>query len=286
MIDGKIRRLTPTETERLMGWPEVKNSVILEICLGHQKNPVSAEIKSLKKQELVFHVGDLQQSEPVSSAKKDSSESQALSETAVDLFVEINNETKCVLLKTSQEGSASNANTAENQGWSDQVERIVRFVLGAVELPVTEVSEMRIGKEVLLQSTMPFTQVLNGKKLVKKYGKGTSDTVSDAKNDPLMVTSTISQVGPNTQNSDWLNPISFSYAIHAITGFIQEKTEASNSYLLKISVSSGWTRWGTNDKGETVEMSDTQRYKMCGNGVVSNVVAEIISSLLKDETQH
>ena len=47
-----------------------------------------------------------------------------------------------------------------------------------------------------------------------------------------------------------------------------------------------WTRWGINDKGEKVEMSDTQRYKMCGNGVVTNVVEAIISSLLEDETQH
>jgi DNA (cytosine-5)-methyltransferase 1 len=36
-----------------------------------------------------------------------------------------------------------------------------------------------------------------------------------------------------------------------------------------------WTRWGINDKGEKVEMSDSQRYKMCGNGVVSAVVREL-----------
>ena len=36
-----------------------------------------------------------------------------------------------------------------------------------------------------------------------------------------------------------------------------------------------WTRWGVNEKGEKVEISDSQRYKMCGNGVVSNVVREL-----------
>lgn len=30
-----------------------------------------------------------------------------------------------------------------------------------------------------------------------------------------------------------------------------------------------WTKYGINEKGETVEISDSQRYKMCGNGVVS-----------------
>lgn len=37
---------------------------------------------------------------------------------------------------------------------------------------------------------------------------------------------------------------------------------------------------GINEKGETVEMSDTQRYKMAGNGVVSKVVEHLIKSIL------
>lgn len=41
-----------------------------------------------------------------------------------------------------------------------------------------------------------------------------------------------------------------------------------------------WTRYGINEKGETVEMSDTQRYKMAGNGVVSKVVEHLIKEIL------
>lgn len=40
-----------------------------------------------------------------------------------------------------------------------------------------------------------------------------------------------------------------------------------------------WTKWGIDEKGEKVEISDSQRYKMCGNGVVSNVVREIAKEL-------
>jgi site-specific DNA-cytosine methylase len=36
-----------------------------------------------------------------------------------------------------------------------------------------------------------------------------------------------------------------------------------------------WTQWGRDQNGREIEMSDTQRYRMCGNGVVSDVVAEI-----------
>jgi DNA (cytosine-5)-methyltransferase 1 len=41
-----------------------------------------------------------------------------------------------------------------------------------------------------------------------------------------------------------------------------------------------WTRWGINEKGEKVEMSDSQRYKMAGNGVVSKAVEEVVKNLI------
>ena len=40
------------------------------------------------------------------------------------------------------------------------------------------------------------------------------------------------------------------------------------------------TKWGINEKGEKVEISDSQRYKMCGNGVVSNVIKELAQQVL------
>ena len=41
-----------------------------------------------------------------------------------------------------------------------------------------------------------------------------------------------------------------------------------------------WTRWGIDEKGNTIEMSDAQRYKMAGNGVVSNVVKWLIENMI------
>ena len=41
-----------------------------------------------------------------------------------------------------------------------------------------------------------------------------------------------------------------------------------------------WTRWGIDEKGNTIEISDTQRYKMAGNGVVSNVVEWLIENVI------
>ena len=44
-----------------------------------------------------------------------------------------------------------------------------------------------------------------------------------------------------------------------------------------------WTRWGTDEKGNKIEISDTQRYKMAGNGVVSNVVKWLIENVILRE---
>ena len=41
-----------------------------------------------------------------------------------------------------------------------------------------------------------------------------------------------------------------------------------------------WARWGIDEKGNKVEISDTQRYKMAGNGVVSNVVKWLIEHVI------
>ena len=41
-----------------------------------------------------------------------------------------------------------------------------------------------------------------------------------------------------------------------------------------------WTKYGINEKGK-YELSDGARYKLCGNGVVVNVVEEIIKKLVK-----
>jgi DNA (cytosine-5)-methyltransferase 1 len=41
-----------------------------------------------------------------------------------------------------------------------------------------------------------------------------------------------------------------------------------------------WTKYGRDEKGNKVEIPDSQRYKMCGNGVVSNVIRVLIKSML------
>ena len=47
-----------------------------------------------------------------------------------------------------------------------------------------------------------------------------------------------------------------------------------------MSWSDDWTKYGIHKTGKVIEISDSQRYKMIGNGVVSNVVEWIIKNII------
>lgn len=46
-----------------------------------------------------------------------------------------------------------------------------------------------------------------------------------------------------------------------------------------MSLEDGWTKFGINESGKQYELSDSARYKLCGNGVVVSVVKAIIEKL-------
>ena len=44
-----------------------------------------------------------------------------------------------------------------------------------------------------------------------------------------------------------------------------------------------WTRWGIDEKGEVVELSDNARYNLIGNGVVPQVVRAVVDKIMPDD---
>ena len=44
-----------------------------------------------------------------------------------------------------------------------------------------------------------------------------------------------------------------------------------------------WTKWGIDEKGEVVELSDNARYNLIGNGVVPQVVYAVIDKIMTDD---
>ena len=45
-----------------------------------------------------------------------------------------------------------------------------------------------------------------------------------------------------------------------------------------------WTRYGIDEKGNTVELSDNARYNLIGNGVVPQVVSNVIRIIYPDRS--
>lgn len=46
-----------------------------------------------------------------------------------------------------------------------------------------------------------------------------------------------------------------------------------------------WTKWGIDEKGEVVELSDNARYNLIGNGVVPQVVCAVIDKMMPNDNQ-
>ncbi len=44
-----------------------------------------------------------------------------------------------------------------------------------------------------------------------------------------------------------------------------------------------WTRFGTDESGKQIELSDVQRYRLCGNGIVVNVVNNLMTMLFSEK---
>ena len=70
--------------------------------------------------------------------------------------------------------------------------------------------------------------------------------------------------------SDNLNEEQGEYDMDASTSLVVRRLTPQECELL-MGWDSGWTEVGVTDKGELVQMADTHRYRMCGNGVVANV---------------
>ena len=67
------------------------------------------------------------------------------------------------------------------------------------------------------------------------------------------------------------NPISIDSKIRYLTPLECEKLMGWES---------NWTKYGIDEKGNVIELSDNQRYNLIGNGVVPQVVKQVIKSLM------
>lgn len=264
-IETRIRRLTPLECERLMGYPEHKNYAILELCYDQAKSYVNAVLQNPKLQKLVLSVENKEWKELAEYVEKNLQLKNQLNENTAQENVSLKN-------TTLENPQSLSVNSVEKKSRKPNQELEEDSAPLNVLIDITEGRIILNGKEGLQVKELEQIAHQDGQDVVRLFGKEimqlAEDVISDSlteKIKPLM--STISS-DSETKKLDTMLVILYFYVTNVINGFIQEKIPNKN-ISLGFRTINGWTEG----------LSDTQRYKTLGNGIVSNVVAEVVKRL-------
>jgi DNA (cytosine-5)-methyltransferase 1 len=242
--DMQIRRLTPVECERLQGFPETEKYAILEICKQVSASGVEITLNTrATDQENVAQAGVLID--------------------CVENGVEIHSQGKLLL----------NAKNAEKKNWSHPLIKIDDFVQLLVGINTIKEKVIRLGEEESHQNEQSLTPQKNGERLEKLYGNEMTQPVGDVKNDLIILNELLKLTTLNHSNTEnleqKLQTLSL-FVIRVISGYIPSEILNQDTFTIGVRTRVGYT-YG---------VSDTQRYKCCGNAVTVNVIRDIMEKLL------
>lgn len=280
-IDGKIRRLTPTECERLMSWHSTAFYAKISLCLDQANSFVSAVNKNPKLRGLVLNVENEPEIRLAKTVAQVLSQNALLNESFADESATTNGQ-EVNKNHQSKTEKTSSVNSADKSGLYE----FLRIEGGSahcnVGVSITEGRTIRIGKEALLLKEDEQTHPLNGNGVYELFGNETMQLVNDVKTDfdtnPLKSFMFTTSDRSSISISDLIATILYFYAKTVTDSSTHERIKPKTLSLF-LKLSDGWTRYGNFD-GEIKEISDTQRYKMCGNGVVSLVVQEVMNKVI------
>jgi hypothetical protein len=268
-----VRRLTPTECERLQGFPDVEKSVIINICLDHQKTYANAESKNPKLQKRAGTVEKKDLLETAKYAENNLSTKDQQTSEPVDVHVHINLERQILQIHSHGKLLLS-VNIAERKNSSLLRIPIEDFVHLVALTLTTWGKTTHNGKGVSRQNTMHSTIQLNGSNVATLFGEETDALAADAEKFIKMVnlclTYTTSEAAQSSLNLEQISTISSYCVLIAIISSIPGLTNPTSSYNLKLTINGGWT------SGQ----ADTQRYKQLGNAVAVPVVQWIINRIV------
>lgn len=272
---GIPRRLTPLECERLMSWPEEEKTAILSVCFDKQRSLANAAIPNHK---LPNVVGSAERSAAitlVSIVDGSFAASKALTGGSVLWSVEIDCETMSVSLVNLRTGKKSSAKCAGSGHEFARLVQDARIALWPASLSAIAESAAHLGMEASRQSANASTDQANGNSYVEQSGRVTGVSACDATNDQREAKCITSAATPSFQNCALSFQTLCYSAVDAICGFIREETSAESGFDFSLTIKRGHTAIGIDEKGREYTLSDTARYKLCGNGVLSACVAWI-----------
>ena len=267
-----LRKCTPIECERLQTVPQYSKLLEISLCLDQAKNFVNAVEKNHKLLKLVLSAENEELKEYAKLAELNTRAKKAQIKSIVQQNADIQTQSqieKCMLInqtdQNSHAGNAASITTYKQAGIE------VDFVAHCAFMNITEGKTIHFGKEVLHQKDQNYTQLSNGKIALSLCGSEMLHNAKDALSAlEIMQTNhhftSITSSHLNTKNLEQILIISYWFAKSAIDGFTQDTI---NKRILYLNLIDGYTN----------HVSDSQRYKMLGNGWTVDVVAHIFSGL-------
>jgi DNA (cytosine-5)-methyltransferase 1 len=272
-----VRRLTPIECERLQGFPEIQETIIIDVCLDHQNNSASVEIKNRKP---LKPAGNAERKGKLENAKfvemNLGSKNQRIKEHALPSVLINCGERKAEI--HNQGRSCLSVNFAESRNSFPPLTQDEDFALLLAGASSILAQITMLGAEELHQSVPNSTLQKDGQSVVRLSGNETMQLVNGAGKDLTIANGLLKSIISNPFSlkiSDMTLTTLFSCVLAAISGYIPSETLKSNSFQVEINTSFGWT----------FGQSDSVRYRQLGNAVAVPVV-EWIGKRIYDTTSN
>ena len=267
------RKLTPLECERLQTLTFNQQYVIISLCLDHLKNLVQfVENKCPKLLKLVLNAERSVSNEFVQFVEKHILKSQASTKNIVQKNVDTQTQKlteKCT--KTNQEEKFSNADIAGKKTMCNCRDIEEDSVMQSVFINIIEGKITHYGKEGLPQKEKNSTVPESGKNVLNLYGKEIMQLAESAEinlTTPKKLTTYTTLFRLHQKSTEQMLATLYWCAKNAIIGFIPKKTYPkciSLQFLI--------------EDGYTAHASNSQRYKMLGNGWTVDVICHILKHI-------
>jgi DNA (cytosine-5)-methyltransferase 3A len=275
-----IRKLTVTECCRLQTLDSTlrmlyidfnNNEVVSEKCFAHQKTDAPfAEVRCHKLQKFAKDAQEIDLKEFALSVEKNLNIKSQQTNKLVPLNVHTSYED--IISPKSYSGELlKNANSAENNSSYLNHAQIDVFAQAIVGINIILEKIQQIGEVELRLKGKRFAVIKNGRMQLMLCGQEIIQLVKDAsvniKEVKNVFTSIISEVSQNTQGYELQLTTLFCFVLNAIGGFILTQTKGEILFSI--------------DTPYTYAVSNSQAYKILGNGWTAEVIIHLLNHALK-----
>jgi len=279
--EGKhYRYITPIECERLQTVPDNEIICIFALCLDRAKNYVNAVEQNPKLLKLALSAEKTELNEfvklVIQNTLQSNQQTKYIAQVNVDMQIQMQTN-QCTA--NNQKDSNIIANNAANIAMCKNQNIGADFVHPNVFINITEGRITHFGMEELHQKGKHSTNQLNGNKPLLLSGNEIMELVKDVnagitrEKDMNFTFTTLSVL--NTNSLELMLATYYLFAKSAIIGFTQNTT-SQKSISVQFKINDGYTSI----------VSDTQRYRMLGNGWTVDVISHIFNHIKKEVSSY